>query len=178
MISAILVAMMARDLPKAPLKLVGGVATNGTPVNFAPGKSKATVLFFIATDCPIANRYAPEIARIDKAYSAKGVKTYRIYTTKDAKAIIQHGNEYSLSMTAVLDSNRSLMAATGAKISPEAIVLNQKGVLVYRGRIDDQNVEHGVVRKGYRRDLRVALDELLAGKPISQPEMTAIGCYL
>lgn len=178
MISAILVAMMARDLPKVPLKLVGGVATDGTPVIFAPDKSKATVLFFIATDCPIANRYAPEIARINQLYSAKGVKTYRIYVSKNYKTIIQHGKEYGLSMTAVIDTNRKLVTSTGAKITPEAIVLNPNGVLVYRGRIDDQNVEHGVVRKGYRRDLRIALNELLAGKPISEPEMTAIGCYL
>ncbi len=178
MISAVLVALSVYDLPKVPVNLVGGLSTARKPVVFALSKSKATVLFFIATDCPIANRYAPEISRIAKSYTSKGVACYRVYVTASAKDAVRHGKEFRLNFPAALDSGRKLVKATGVKVTPEAAVINSKGFLVYRGRIDDQNIDHGSIRKDYRRDLRIALDEVLAGKPISQPEAAAIGCYL
>jgi AhpC/TSA family len=178
MIAAVLVALIVRDLPKTPLNLAGGQTTAGKPATFVLPKFKATVLFFIATDCPIANRYAPEIARIVRTYQGKGVQAYRVYVTKDSKAVTRHGNEFKLNMPAVLDPARKLILATGVRVTPEVAVLDPRGVLVYRGRIDDQNVDHGAIRKDYRRDLRVALDEILSGKPVSMPEAAAIGCFL
>ncbi len=178
MISALLVALMAKDLPTAPISLVGGLTLSGKPAVISSAQSKATVLFFIATDCPIANRYAPEISQIAKTYASKGVACYRVYVTASAKDAIRHGKEFRLNFPTVLDSGRKLVKATGVKVTPEAAVINSKGILVYRGRIDDQNIDHGSIRKDYRRDLRIALDEVLAGKPVSQPEAAAIGCYL
>jgi thiol-disulfide isomerase/thioredoxin len=178
MISAVLIGLLVRDLPTGPLNLLGGVGINGKPISIDWSKSKATVLFFIATDCPIANRYAPEIARIAKAYGSKGVQSYRVYVSGKAKEIATHGKEYSLNMPAILDTRRKLVTSTGVKVSPEAVVLNSQGIVVYRGRIDDQNIDHGSIRKDFRRDLRVALDETLAGKSVSVREATAIGCYL
>ena len=178
MISVLLVAIIAKDLPTKPTNLVGGLTTKGKPAMFSVANSKATVLFFIATDCPIANRYAPEISRIAQSYAPKGVTSYRVYVTAKAKDVVLHGKEFKLNFPAVLDSGRKLVKATGVKVTPEVALINAKGVMVYRGRIDDQNIEHGSIRKDYRRDLRVALDELLAGKPVSQPEAAAIGCFL
>ena len=178
MISAILVAIIAKDLPTKPINLVGAITTKGKPAWFSVAKSKATVFFFIATDCPIANRYAPEISRIAKSYALKGVLLYRVYVTAKPTEVVRHGQEFKLNFPAVLDSRRKLVQATGVKVTPEVAVLNSAGILVYRGRIDNQNIEHGSIRKDYRRDLRVALDEVLAGKPVSQPEAAAIGCFL
>ncbi len=178
MISVVLCAMMAKDLPTSPINLRGGLTTSGKPAVFSMAKSKATVLIFIATDCPIANRYAPEISRISRAYANKGMSFYRVYVTKSAKNVLQHGREFKLILPPILDPNRALVKSTGVRVTPEVAVMNSKGILVYRGRIDDQNVEHGVIRRDYRRDLRKALDEVLAGKPVSMPEATAIGCYL
>lgn len=178
MISAVLVALIMPDLPKLPIKLAGGLTTAGKPAVIPFAKGKATVLFFIAFDCPIANRYAPEIARIGNGYEVKGVRSYRVYVTKDAKQVLNHGKEFQLSMPAILDPSRKLVAATGVKVTPEVAVIDAKGVMVYRGRIDNQNIEHGSIRKDYRRDLRMALDEVLAGKAVTLPEAAAIGCYL
>lgn len=138
------------------------------------------MLLFIAHECPIANRYAPEIARIQKEYSSKGVDFYRVYVMplKEASIAKAHGEEYKLPFDALLDPNRKLVDAVNATVTPEAAVVGPKGTLLYRGRIDDQNIEHGKIREGYRRDLRVALDEILAGKPVSVKETPAIGCFL
>lgn len=144
-------------------------------------KAKATVLLFVGTECPIANRYSPEIDRIDKTYWPKGVRMIRIYPdpSTTAEQIARHGREYGLSMKAVRDPKHQWTKLVGATITPEAAVIGPDGRLLYRGRIDDRNVEHGrIANTGYRKDLRIALDEILAGKPVTQNMTPAIGCFI
>lgn len=180
MLSFVVAGLFFGQLPPKPLTLAGGFDTHAKVVKINLAQNKATVLFFIATDCPIANRYAPEIRRIATAYAAKGVQSYRVYVLDKShvREIVKHGKDFQLSMPAILDPARKIVAETGVKVTPEVAVITPRGQLVYRGRIDDQNVEHGVIRSDYRRDLRIALDEFLAGKPITMPTTAAIGCYL
>lgn len=180
MISTLLMANLALQLPVAPLRLTGTFDVQGKASKIQAKAAKATVFFFVSTECPIANRYAAEIQRINVEYAKKGVKSYRVYVAEKgaAKDITKHGKEFSLSMPALLDPKCVLVKETGVRVTPEVAVINSIGVLVYRGRIDDQNIEHGVQRKDYRHDLRIALDELLAGKPISVPQTVALGCFL
>lgn len=142
-------------------------------------KAKATVLLFMTVDCPINNRYAPEIARIATEFGKKGAVFYRIYvdTTVGAKAIESHGKEFKFDFPAIVDSERKFVKPVGASVTPEAAVLSPQGKLLYRGRIDDRYVEHGNPKtRDYRRDLRIALGEVLAGKPVAVPQTPAIGC--
>lgn len=180
LVAAVLGCQLAKPFPTGPVKLAGSFTLAGKEAKINVSASKATVLLFIAHECPIANRYAPEIARIQKEYSSKGVDFYRVYVMplKEASIAKAHGEEYKLPFDALLDPNRKLVDAVNATVTPEAAVVGPKGTLLYRGRIDDQNIEHGKIREGYRRDLRVALDEILAGKPVSVKETPAIGCFL
>ena len=173
-------AVADNDLPKEPLVLSGAVDLTGKEVTVATDKSKWTVLAFISHDCPIANRYAPEIGRIYGDYKEKGVKFYRVYMggTELAEKCVEHGKEFELTMPGLIDYHFKLAKMTGARVTPEVAVIDSAGFVRYRGRIDDQNVEHGKVREGYRRDLRVALDELLAGKAVSMPTTAAVGCFI
>lgn len=144
-------------------------------------KAKATVLIFVATECPIANRYSPEIARIDAEYSPRGVRMIRVYpdgqTSKSQ--IVKHSSEYGLTSPAVRDPKHLWVKLVGATVTPEAVVISPESTLLYRGRIDDRNVEHGrIVDSGFRRDLRIALDETLAGKPVAVKVTPAIGCFI
>jgi len=64
-------------------------------------------------------------------------------------------------------------------VTPEVSVLNPDGKIQYMGRVDDMYVEHGRLRETeYRQDLRIALDEMLAGKKVSLPRTTALGCFI
>lgn len=144
-------------------------------------KAKATVLIFVGTECPIANRYSPEFARIDSEYWPKGIRFIRVYPdpATTAEQVDRHGKEYGLEMKAVRDVRHLWVKLVGATITPEAAVIGPDGKLLYRGRIDDRNVEHGrIAESGYRKDLRIALDEILAGKPVSQKVTPAIGCFI
>lgn len=141
----------------------------------------ATVLFFVLHDCPIANGYAPEITRISEEYRARGVRAYVIYGEDDISraAAKKHAHEYAYRCPALLDPQRALARAAGATVSPEAALFSAKGQLLYRGRIDDRAIAPGKHRAEPRqRDLRVALDAALAGKPIRERFTKAIGCYL
>jgi hypothetical protein len=177
---ALLAAQGGAPFPKAPLSLgtmpdVGGVA-HTLPVSGA----KATVIMAISHDCPIANRYAPEIARIAEEFGKNGFKFFRVYFDKGVgvEGIRSHGKEYGLKFPALWDVERKLVEAIGFRVTPEVAVVGADSKLLYRGRIDGQNIEHGRIQEGYRRDLRMALGEILEGKKVSVPETTAIGCFL
>lgn len=143
-----------------------------------PG-AKSTVLLFIAVDCPISNRYAPEMARIHKDFAEKGITFVRVYVDDSVALddIKKHGVEFKMPSRALLDGKHTLVKALGMTVTPEVAVVAADGTLQYRGRINDMYMEHSRVRDGqFRQDLREALTEILAGKPVSKPFTTAIGC--
>jgi thiol-disulfide isomerase/thioredoxin len=144
-----------------------------------PRGAKAVVLFFITTDCPIANYYASEISAIVKDHAAKGVRFYAVHVDPDltpAEAR-KHAETYSLTCPVLIDVKHRLVKATGATITPEAAVLTADGKLAYRGRIDDCYADLGKRRVApNQRDLRDALAAVLAGRPVKVARTTALGC--
>ena len=141
-----------------------------------------SVLFFILQDCPVSNRYAPEMARIVEDYKSKPVRFFLVYVdeTASVKEIEQHGREFNLPGVPVIhDARHQLVAATGASITPEVAVVGQKGAIAYRGRIDNLYEALGRPRRIVTdHDLRNALDAVLQNKPIPVTRTSAIGCYI
>ena len=166
----LLTSFEVRDLAGHPLK----------PLDPA---GPASLLIFITNDCPIANSYAPEIQRVCSEYAGKGVSCTLVYSdlSLDADAIRKHHQEYGYPGTipAVKDTGHKLAEATGATITPEAVVAGKGGKVLYRGRIDNLYVALGKPRRQVtEHDLRQALDEVLAGKPVTHPRTQAVGCYI
>ena len=148
---------------------------------FASAKTKAVVFLFLLRDCPVSNVYTPELTRIHREYSGKGVSFYLVHPDRDtdAKAAKAHAIEYKLTAPLVLDHDHKLTRFAGAEVTPEAAVFDGKGLLVYRGRIDNLYADFGKKRaKPTRRDLRETLDALLAGKPVPKPRGKCIGCFI
>ena len=77
---------------------------------FKSEKTKAVVFVFMLRDCPVSNVYAPELTRIHKEYSAKGVALYLVHPDGDtnAKSAIAHAKEYKLIAPVVLDHDHKL----------------------------------------------------------------------
>ncbi len=141
----------------------------------------ATVFFFTRTDCPIANRYAPEMKRLVDAYGPKGIAFFMVYVDpgESAEAIGRHLAEYGLPLAPLRDPRHELVAATGAKVTPTAAVVTRDRRLVYRGRIDDRYPGFGkALREPSERDLVAALDAVLAGRAVPRSETEAIGCLI
>jgi len=141
---------------------------------------KAVVLLFLTHDCPISNAYAPEVQRIVKEYEARGMALFVVHSDGVAAADAKkHATEYGFSVPVLLDPDCKLARFSGAHITPEVALFAPDGALKYLGRIDDKYVDYGKKRaEPTRRDLRIALDELLAGKPVSVPRAPAVGCYI
>src|SRR5262249_47919623 len=138
------------------------------------------LLFFLSTDCPISNRYAPEIVHICEDFQARGVRCFGIYPNADPdSAVRRHRQEFGLGgIPAILDKGHVVVRAVGPRVTPEAALFSAAG-RVYRGRIDDLYVDIGRSRlKATRHDLRLALDAVLAGHPVERPETEAVGCSI
>lgn len=139
------------------------------------------VLLFVRTDCPITNRYAPELKRIAEEFTRAPVDFWLVYPdpTETESAIEHHIAEYHFPGTPLRDPQHVLVRRALATVAPEAALFDASGRLRYHGRIDDRWVDVGKARPAARtHDLENAIAALVAGKPVSQPETRAIGCSL
>ena len=153
---------------------------DGRPVDPFVGDARATVLAFIEADCPISNRYAPELNRLHAEYSGRGVTFWLVYPGPEDVAVLRaHHREYGLSAPALRDPEYRLVDRAGITIAPEAAVFTADRRLVYRGRLDDRAVNLTVWRSTPRdRDLALALDGVLAGTARRLVTTQAVGCYI
>ena len=150
-----------------------------TPAEWS-GK-RAVVLFFLTTDCPLCNTYAPEMNRIAQAYTPRGVAFYGVQgdATVPAAEVRRHAKEFAYTFPYLFDQEESLAASTGATTTPEAAVLSPDGQLRYLGRIDNRLEDWGKQRVQVTEfDLRDALDAILNGKPVPQASSKALGCAI
>ncbi|MEZ4268443.1 MAG: hypothetical protein R3F39_18920 [Myxococcota bacterium] len=161
----------------------GVVDLDGLAQNPLAGDAAAQVLVFVRSDCPIANRYAPELKRLAERFAGQRVALHLVYPDPDeAPATIRkHLDEYRLSdakLGALRDPQHSLVSLAHAKVTPSAAVF-VRGELAYSGRIDDTWVAFGKFRpQPTVRDLVDAVDAVLAGKAPAARETVAIGCYI
>ena len=145
------------------------------------GGSKATVFLFISTDCPISNRYAPEVRRLYENFASRDVAFWLIYPNpaETVAAIQNHVNAFSYPGRTLRDPRHELTKLALATVTPSAAVFDRNGQLVYRGRIDNRYVDFGVARpRPTTHDLEDALDAVLAGKGVPEPVTQAVGCFL
>jgi hypothetical protein len=155
----------------------------GTPLPLVPVTEKpvVAVALFLAPDCPVSNAYAPEIGRLISAYSSRGVRFLAVYADPrlSADAVRQHAVAFDLHCLVLLDPKQELVRLAGATVTPEAAVFNSAGTCVYLGRIDDLYYDYGRRRAApTTRELRDALDAVLAGNPVAQARAPAIGCEI
>lgn len=140
-----------------------------------------TVLIFVSVDCPVSNRYAPEIKRLYDEFTPRGVRFRLVYPNPldDEEAVGRHVVAFGYPPIADRDREHALVRMAGASVTPEAAVFDARQRLVYRGRIDDRFVELGRERPAATRsDLRHALVAALAGKPVDPSRTQAVGCFI
>jgi hypothetical protein len=139
------------------------------------------VFLFVRTDCPITNRYAPEVRRIAQEFQGRHVAFYLVYPDpkENKRAIENHMAEYQFPGTPLRDPDHELEERAHATTAPEAAVFDPAGNLKYHGRVDDLWVSPGKSRPAAQiHDLEDAISAVLAGKPVAHPETRAIGCSL
>jgi peroxiredoxin len=141
---------------------------------------KCLVVSFLGTECPLAKLYGPRLQQLAKEYEPQGAKFLSINANQqDSIAdITAYVKELGIEYPILKDPGQKVADLFGAVRTPEVFVISPLGVVLYRGRVDDQYIV-GVQRKAAeRQDLRVALDEILAGKPVSVARTEPIGCLI
>jgi thiol-disulfide isomerase/thioredoxin len=142
------------------------------------GKKKAYVLVFTNTSCPLVKRYLPTLTALDKEYAGKDVQFAALNSAEEdsivtmATQAVQHEVEFPF----VKDFGGVCARALGVRRTPEVVILDGDKRLRYRGRIDDQYRLGGVRKEPTSRDLRDALDAVVAGKKVANAETEVDGC--
>ena len=140
--------------------------------------SRLVVLVFIRSDCPVAELYGASLARMSEEFRPRGVGFIGISPDgSDPEAELDrfsatHGIRFPI----LRDSEGSLAGRVGVSRTPEVVVLDERRSIRYRGRIDDQYAVGSRRVEARHHDLIEALDELLGGRSVSQPETEAVGC--
>lgn len=142
---------------------------------------KATVLIFYLAHCPISQKMTPEINRIYKEFSTKGVRIYMIHEdlVLTNAEVAKEAKEFGLLPPVLIDKWQTQKKMSGVKISPEAVVYDSQHRIQYQGRISDLFYGLGKMRpKVTSRDLRDAVASVVEGKPVRVKKTEAIGCIL
>jgi peroxiredoxin len=152
-------------------------ALNGKKVSLTDFKdAKAIVIIFIATECPVSNAYNERMAALHQDYKSKGIVFLGINSNKQESVedMKEHAREHKHEFTILKDWDNVVADKFDAQFTPEVFVLTKNLEIQYHGRIDDSRAEARVSTK----DLRNALDEILAGKTVSTTKTKAFGCTI
>jgi hypothetical protein len=146
--------------------------------------ARVVVLIFAATDCPISNRYIPEITRLDQELSAKGVAFWWVFPNpEDTLPVVRkYAKDFAITTPALIDASQNLVRMAHASVTPEAAVfaVNDGNLKeIYHGRIDDRYIAFGQQRpQATRHDLEEAIQAALAGRPATRPVERPVGCSI
>lgn len=138
--------------------------------------AKAVVLIFVSTQCPVSNAYNERMAKLHEDFKERGVAFLGINANvaEDVSNIKKHAAENKLPFVILKDKDNLIADKLEASVTPEVYIVNAKHEVLYHGRIDDsRNAE-----KVTSQDTRKALEEILAGKEVSEARTKAFGCSI
>ena len=144
------------------------------------GGKRAVVLFFMGTSCPIANLYITEMQELQEKYGPQGLQVVGVYANSGVtrEEIADHVKEYNVTLPVLFDAEQRLLGLVSATRMAEVLLLDERRVVRYHGRIDDR-FGYTYKRNDPRRaDLEEAVRELLEGKEISVPQTKPYGCLI
>ena len=138
---------------------------------------KVVVLDFLSQTCPYSRGSAAYLSELAREYAQKGV----VFLGVDSHKSTTHAENAAYKKKAgipypILRDERNAYAdAVGATRTPEIYLIDKSGTLVYQGAVDDRKVPTELGETPY---LKNALDEVLAGKSVSTPHVSAWGCSI
>jgi peroxiredoxin len=160
-------------LPDADGKLV-------SPADFG---NRPRLVMFICNHCPYVKHIRAGLAQIGRDFQSKGVGIVAI-SSNDAAAYPQDGpdkmkleaREAGYTFPYLYDATQAVAKAYHAACTPDFYLFDEDRRLVYRGQFDDSRPGNGLPVTG--KDLRAALDAVLAGKPVPPNQKPSIGCNI
>ena len=137
----------------------------------------AVAFIFLSTECPISNRYAPEVQRLQGKFSKTAFWLVYPNRGESDQAVTKHLKEFRHTAPAVRDPQHKLVRLAQVRVTPEAAVFSPRGELLYHGRIDDRTADFGKERpEPTTRDLEAALASVMKGQRPERAAAAAVGC--
>jgi peroxiredoxin len=159
------------------------VVTGARVARDAASASKGLLVMFICRHCPFVKHVQNELAKIGRDYAGRGVGIVAIGSNDAAgfpedrpESLAEMAKELELNFPYLYDESQEVARAYDAQCTPDFFLYDAAKTLVYRGQLDDSRPGNEIPVTG--KDLRAALDALVAGRSISADQRPSIGCNI
>lgn len=170
----------------APAPAFTGTDSHGRAVSLSDFRGKWVVLEWLNHECPYVRKHynGENMQALQKKYGEKGVVWLSIvssrpnsqgYTTPE-QANALTAEKGAAPSHVLLDPTGVIGKAYGARTTPQMFVINPDGVLLYDGAIDDKPTSRLADLEGAHSYFVTALEEAMAGKPVTRPRTQPYGC--
>ena len=143
--------------------------------------SKFVVVVFVGNDCPLAKLFAPRLAKLSQEFGPQRASFLAINSNSQDSltSLAAFARLHELKFPVLKDPGNVVADRFGAVRTPEVFVLDSERTVRYHGRVDDQYLVGLQRSRPTREDLRLALEDLLAGRAVvSVAETPAVGCHI
>lgn len=144
---------------------------------------RGLLVVFMCNHCPYVKHIAPELARIADEYQIRGIGVVGISSNDVASHPDDAPDKMKAEATSqgyrfpyLYDETQQVAQAYQAACTPDFFLFDDQFRLVYRGQLDETRPKQGAVPHG--KDLRAALEALLAGRPQAESQRPSLGCNI
>lgn len=146
-------------------------------------KSNAFLVMFICNHCPFVHHIRKELARLANDYINRDVSIiainsndYETHPGDSPEKMKDEIIEWGYNFPYLVDEDQSVAIAYQASCTPDFFLFDSQQQLVYRGQLDGGRPSNDIPVNG--RDIRAALDTLLAGDDVSEEQVPSVGCNI
>lgn len=146
-------------------------------------KSNAFLVMFICNHCPFVHHIRKELARLANDYIKRDVSIiainsndYETHPGDSPEKMKDEIIEWGYNFPYLVDEDQSVAIAYQASCTPDFFLFDSQQQLVYRGQLDGGRPSNDIPVNG--RDIRAALDTLLAGDDVSEEQIPSVGCNI
>ena len=166
--------------PQVPNTTFRLPTVDGKVVKLADGSAGLTVVCFLGSECPLARLYGPGLNKLAAEFESQGVRFVGINSNlqDSTEDVREYAKQYAITFPMAKDYENKVADQYHAKRTPEVFVVDEQLAIRYRGRIDDQYLPGRARTKPAREDLKIAIEELLSGKPVTMAVTEPNGCII
>ena len=172
--------MLALGTPTPDFKLPD---TNGKTVSLPDFRGKPVLVMFICNHCPFVKHINAQLAQLGRDYQSRSLGIVAIssndvanYPDDSPERMKEEAKRLGYTFPYLYDESQSVAKAFRAACTPDFFLFDTEHRLVYRGQFDDSRPGNALPVTG--KDLRVALDAVLAGKDVSKDQKPSLGCNI
>jgi peroxiredoxin len=143
----------------------------------------ALLVIFMCNHCPFVIHVADELANLTREYMGRGVAVVGINSNDVSKhpadspeRMVAEAENRGYQFPYLYDETQEVAHAYHAACTPDFFLFDRKKKLVYRGQMDDSRPDSGIPVTG--KDLRRALDAVLAGEEVPKEQRASLGCNI